>query len=422
MIVTKAAIPTWEPLLKEDDDYVEGGKPFERSGIGKGAMSIPPQRDFLPIDLHHEEFVNVRKAEVPLGISYTEAVPVSLSTRITPAQGNATVQVVPDDDHILGKRRVFVRWDRMENTNLTPEQYVMSLPRVCPPVTFRHSNTSVWRDNVGWRIQRFIDGEKLSADNLGKIRGALQQQDQLQYAVNSDGQCVLHQEILDKFLDLCVEALFRKRNSQELESQLWRIVAHCFANRAEIEKHLHQEIENLDTDMLHHQLLAAGRCIRSSETCKLFIDTFCRRMRKPNGVNNWMRAFSELVKYRPDALSMVLSDVCYSLLIPLFRIFNVELDKCLREGGDASQKQLIKFSFVGMVFLLRRRIYDQEFLPPDSELAVAIKNVAQKAQAEAQQGRLVFSANSHVDMYQSLQQLIDYIDKRGHGSIAMAED
>lgn len=60
-------------------------------------------------------------------------------------------------------------------------------------------------------------------------------------------------------------------------------------------------------------------------------------------------------------------------------------------------------------------------MPPDSSLAQETKSVASRAREMARRGKLRFAKNSAIDMEMELQRFIDYVDKKGHGSIAMAD-
>lgn len=133
IIVTKHGEPIWIDLLKEDDEYVEGGKEFFKEGIGKGSMKIPAGRKSLMIELNHEEYSTVRGVDSQFDVETTKTVPVSLSAAIMPAQGNARVEVVPEQEAVLGRRRIYTRWETMQDTGKPPKQFLDSLPRVCPP-------------------------------------------------------------------------------------------------------------------------------------------------------------------------------------------------------------------------------------------------------------------------------------------------
>jgi hypothetical protein len=72
-----------------------------------------------------------------------------------------------------------------------------------------------------------------------------------------------------------------------------------------------------------------------------------------------------------------------------------------------------------IVFMLRRRAYDNGFLDPDSELAGRIKDTFRRAIEAHRSGQLRVIGGA-VDLPRALQQMIDYIDRRGMGSILLA--
>ena len=91
------------------------------------------------------------------------------------------------------------------------------------------------------------------------------------------------------------------------------------------------------------------------------------------------------------------------------------------QPGDVALRQILRFSFVGLAFLLRRRAFEPNFMPPESSLAQKAKSVAYHAHEMARTGKLHFAQNSAINMEMELQRFIDYVDKKGHGSIAMAD-
>jgi hypothetical protein len=60
-------------------------------------------------------------------------------------------------------------------------------------------------------------------------------------------------------------------------------------------------------------------------------------------------------------------------------------------------------------------------MPPNSSLAEEAKSVASRAQEMARRGKLRFAQYSAINMEMELKRFIDYVDKKGHGSIAMAD-
>jgi hypothetical protein len=69
--------------------------------------------------------------------------------------------------------------------------------------------------------------------------------------------------------------------------------------------------------------------------------------------------------------------------------------------------------------MLRRRMFDLDFLDPELELATQAKELFRTAIDRYKQRRLRPLGGS-VDLPAALQQMINYIDRKGSGDILMA--
>ena len=75
---------------------------------------------------------------------------------------------------------------------------------------------------------------------------------------------------------------------------------------------------------------------------------------------------------------------------------------------------------MAMVYMLRRRAFDDEFLPPESESAEWIKAEFRAAKIDASTGRLVLMGGA-VNLQEQLQLIIDYIDRCGKGQLLIGD-
>jgi len=339
-----------------------------------------------------------------------------------PAQGNAKLEVVPEQKYALGRKQIYARWDTMKDTKLNPKAFLDTIDRICPSVTKRIQGAEPWR-RARRIIEQNLESERWEQELLNEARIALQHRFYGQYPISTEGKVNLYQELLDSFIDDILVKMHAIIDKDQLAEEDWfwkagwRILAHTFANRPDIEPLLDQELDGYGTELPPEQLLAVGRCVRGSEIASKFVEIFLARLQQSStGVNNWLRAFSELAKFRPNTFELVQNKECNRAWKYLIPIFEHEL-----RPGDASRRRILPYSFVGLAFLLRRRAYDQSFMPPESLLARNAKEVACQAQEMARIGRLTFAREGQIDMNMELQRFIDYIDRRGHGSIAMAD-
>ncbi len=78
-----------------------------------------------------------------------------------------------------------------------------------------------------------------------------------------------------------------------------------------------------------------------------------------------------------------------------------------------------RWSSLIVVYMLRRRMFDLDFLDPERELATKAKELFRTAIDRYKQRRLRPLGGS-VDLPAALQQMINYIDRKGSGDILMA--
>jgi hypothetical protein len=131
-------------------------------------------------------------------------------------------------------------------------------------------------------------------------------------------------------------------------------------------------------------------------------------------VNNWLRALSEVIKYRDGATQAITGDLCLALTKHLLDIFDASFNP-----ADNFQPMVFRHSCVAVVYLLRRRVYENNYFDPEHPLARRAKKLFSLAQASDRKG-LIRIPGGMVDLQKELQTLIDYIDRRGRGAIAMA--
>jgi len=416
MIVTKLGEPTWEDLLEDEDRYVDGGRMWTRSGVGKGQMAIARDSDELPVDLNHDEFDTVRTVSSKLSAESDSRIPLSLSVSIMPAQGNARIEVVPDEEGALGRSRLLMDWAAMKDTEESPEEFLDSIERICPRVTVRRQSWDRWR-HVRWLIQSLVRsgrGIDSSLPKLDEIRLALQQPEMgsASYALGSAGTVAVGGEDLEAFVDRLVDHLLQHPVGSAAEGSVYRCLAHVFTADPRFQGILAKEIAGpLDPP----RLMAIGRCLRDTRSIALFARVFCRRLKQSHDrVGNWLRAFSELVKFREAALEHVPSKLCLEVTGHLLSIF---------DSTFTSKRMLspiiFRHSCVGVVYLLRRRAYDNGYLSPDSCLAKGGKLLFKKALDLAERG-VIHLPGGMVNLRAELPKLIDYIDRKGRGSIEMA--
>lgn len=423
LVVTKMGEPVWEDLLKDDDTYVDGGKTWIRSEVGKGQMAVMAGREDIPIDLHHEEYSTVRTVTSRLPEAPKDQSPVSLNVSITPAQGNAQVEVIPDSKELFGRRRVMVDWGTMKDTEKAPKEWLDEIPRICPPVVIRFQSKDRYNALV-WHFEQFLSTtprSKTLVTYLHDINKRLQQKDPSlwqdnHYAFGSEGKALFDNEVVENMTEFLVEILKQKNTTVDLKNNTIRVLANMFTPDPNFQEILSSEIEDIEYENDTRPLLMAiGRCLRDSESIGEFGKAFFRRLRETHDlVNDWLRAFSEVIKYRQSALQQISSDLCIVITKHLLEIFEDNINP-----PENFHPLIFRHSCVGIVYLLRRRIYENDYLPPDSFLAQKAKQLFTRTKDLAKNGKIKLPGGM-VNLQVELQNLIDYIDRRGRGVIVIA--
>ena len=72
-----------------------------------------------------------------------------------------------------------------------------------------------------------------------------------------------------------------------------------------------------------------------------------------------------------------------------------------------------------MAFMLRRRIFDDSFVPPDSDLAALVKQTCLNVIQGYENGSIRVMGGS-VDLPAVMRQLIKYVDREGQGAFVLA--
>jgi len=420
ILVSSRRGPEWLDLLREDDGYVDGGMEFSRSRVGMGALSIAAGHDQLEFDMGHEEHPTVRTHTTSLPVRHKTDVQVALSVSIRPAQGNARIEIEPVEPGALGGSRVFFDWKRMEDTGKTPRERLEEQPLVCPNVTFREQSTSRWR-SVSKLLEYYSELKSFESRlrEIDDIRTELRRSEApgvYRYAVNSDGEVLNRQDVLTTFVETALADLDRAGDSKD-GLRITRALAYSCTSNPRFQNYLASRITAWKTDLKSAQLLAIGRCLRDSSSIATFLRVFLERLSYGHdGTNIWVGSLSDLIRFREEALLAVDSSQCYSAVSELADIF----EELLVTRERRFRPFVFRNVCVSIVYLLRRRSYDDSFLDPNEQLATHVKGLFRRAQELALNGQ-IRPIGGLVDVHEEMQRLIDYIDRRGRGIINMAE-
>lgn len=423
-VVMRNGEPDWEPLLADEHQYVPGGKVWKRVPNLSG-FAIKPGTTTLTLTIDHEEYPTVRELQADLSrVQVTSREGVSFAVSIEPAAGNARIEVVPEVPKLFGGRRVLVdirdRGGTAVDTRKTPAEYLADLPRIFPGLLPRGSSAGKW-----WAAVPKIE-EALAITTVGprlvtaleRVRTSLRQKDQNlmgdHTAVASDGTVAVGLQETPALLVQLVETLTARLDTRNVDVRMdiVRALAVTSTPDNDLQSYLLTEINRqrraMMPDIDDAVLSAIGWCLRDERGIADFAVLLERRLRcSLNGCNNWLKAFSEVLRYRETAAREIPSEVCMSISSLALRVF-------VEQATAERLSFLFRNSALLIVYLLRRRAWDDDYMPPQSELAVMTKMAFEGVIRDIKARRLV-PMGGIVSIPEQLKVMIDYIDRQGRG-------
>jgi hypothetical protein len=420
MVILEKGEPTWIDLLEPEQKWVEGGKEWQRPERVYG-LKLSPKSIDLKVAIAHEDFDDVREVVTSVPPTSEQMERVSLSVKMTPAQGNARIEVHPENEAIFRNKRVFIDWKHMRefldaNQNRTDKDgYLNAYPRIFPELLPRLSSTRFFHrvhstliDLQGLMETNYSPSE---VDQLLKdAKDLLLKKDQGMYprdatAFDSEGNCNGSFR-LQEFIQIAWPYFEANRLNNFV-----RAIAYTHVDHPELKSLIINKIREPYVD--EDYVLASGKCLRSPEEVSRFANAMLYQLACGRAKFVWWNALAELLRFRGSATQLLESADCMKLLKYAGAIFHTE-----RKRGKA--KQLFRTVCMAMVYMLRRRAFDDEFLPPESESAEWIKAEFRAAILDASAGRLVLMGGA-VNLQEQLQLIIDYIDRRGKGQLLIGD-
>ena len=378
----------WISLLGEADKFVAGGQewqlqePIRGLSIRQGASSVK-----LAV-CHEDEFV--RELRVLLEGPTSAELAATLFVSATPAQGNAKLKLVTDAAFGRTQSAIYANWKTMKaamqlDQPVRKDEYAKTQPRAYPNLSVRPANEARWlifEKRVGLFLASSQSTQRslFSTISLSKILDSVRFVNGCS-AISSEGSPPQH-FINKKRMDLVVELtkyLFDKiRRSptsfQPQQSEMLKVLAYMSARVDGLEEFIETKIRsNFYIDEL--TCIVAGNCIRRADLAATFITKLLDYIPKSSQqrlLNYQMQAIARLISQREDALSMLSETQAYVLLDACLKVFKHELE-------EGNLNWLFEHSGLVVVYTLRFRINNPEFLAPDSKKALEAKELFSEA-------------------------------------------
>lgn len=422
----QAGKAAWLDLLQSEDVFVEGGRVWRRPEPVRG-LSVQAGRHSLEVPVWHEEFPTVRKVMAEFDAPLEADVSVELDVRIEPAQGNARIEVRPImAGQVAGgtsarsdssMRTLWLEWSRMTDEGVSPEEWLSKLPTSYPPPMRRSASRTKWR-TARRAIQDFVQSGSMK--QLFGVIQLLQQRDTPDAsdssdsniearatAVSSDGEAPAGDtELLNQYAELLIDRLGTRTAKTKAPGDVLRGLAYASARHPRLQQWLEHRIRAVGLGLSQQELAACGWCLRKPEAIAALAEAFATRLERfSTGHNNWLKAMAEILRYREDACQAIDSSVCARLIHGLCVVFEQQL-------ADRNTQILFRNSALGIVYLLRRREYDDAFLAPDAILTRRVKDAFNRA-IEMIRSRQTRTIGGSINLDRALQTMIDYIDRKG---------
>ena len=414
-VVSRLGEPEWISLLAEDDAYVLGGQKWARPEPVRG-IRIPGSK-LLKLAVDHEDFDDVREAFINIPDSFTPNQEAQLLVEITPAQGNAKVEVatiprVRTNSPLTANLQKMEAVRDNENQVLTPKKYLDWCPRVAPPVLPRLASPAHWNQTARGLVVMLLrqPPQTWKTDKMDRIRKELVQKRRQPNdprnitAIGSDGRVDEYEAEFDALVQGAAMSL-TSRDSRHRKAVI-RMLAYTSTDAEVVLDYASRIARRGPRDEEEFRLV--GNCLRSSQGICDFLLTCTSQHLSSHQV----RTIAELASYRSSALELIDSHSMEGL----YDVISKEFSQLAKR---VSVRLHFRYLTLCVAFLLRRRIFDDSFISPDNTLARRVKatciDVIRRYEAEQ-----IHIMKGSVDLPAVMRQLIQYVDREGHGAFVLA--
>lgn len=376
----------WCSLVK--DDVIEGGETYENPSLPK--FAVKPGQKEIEFFLMREDSDKIKKLPFSLPGPAPSQIGLDLKVKMRPAQGFASVEVIPSETKAFGSEHLYLDWSRMEASELPKE----SKGRGFPPTFGIKTHPNVYHA-VKWTLKTYLQTNFIDPkygqvvlqlkDEINRARSVLWNYgDNTGYRiVNENGylpggiDTILLLNVINKMDNEIGELLARKmtrRNSKNFK-YLIQISTWLFAGAPEncyayLRQMLKSDKINAPVIVVH----GSGRSFSQNEDVKLFFDVAVDRIKdNPLRTNNWVLAISRILQHRNEAPKCLRPD--QALFLAKFACDR--MNSQLRQGNI---KQIFKNSAHLFLFLLRwRTVGDFLVEGEEYELGQRAKSILENA-------------------------------------------
>jgi len=351
----------WCSLVK--DDVKEGGETYENPSPPK--FAVEPGQHEIEFFLRREDSDDYKKLPFALPGPAPSQIGLDLKVKMRPAQGFASVEVIPSETKAFGSEHLYLDWSRMEPSELPEEAIGIGFPQTFGIET--HPN--VYKA-VKWTLKTYLQTTFIDhgygqvilqlKDEISRTRSVLWNYgDNTGYrVVNENGnlpggvETTLLLNVINKINNEIGNFFAHQITAENSEDfkYLIQISTWLFAGAPEncyiyLRRMLKENNITTNRNVVH----GAGRSFSQNDDIKLFFDVAVDRIRdNPLRTNNWVLAISRILQHRDDAPKCLSPD--QALFLAKFACDRMKSQ--LRQGNI---KQIFKNSAHLFLFLLRWR-------------------------------------------------------------------
>jgi hypothetical protein len=427
LLVIRKGEPEWLDVLRDlesSDDtpqYVDGNREWERDPNLEG-VALPINERRPRFDLMQQGHSTARRAVALLPKAPNKKQPVYLNIRMRPASGFARIRVLPADADFTFERPVLLDFQSMEDTGKTRERVLAEVERGWPAIHRRKASPDAWREFVHLTLSSAAVSTRLSDFRKALVRKD-NAYDKGATALSSEGapppMAVDGEKLLLAFLDRVTPLITRPSVASDAEAVLGYTSAEHPTIRDLLDKRLR------GTELSQESLILIGNCAREPRVIARALTKIQAELEAERPPAFRAVAVAQLCRFRESALEATPTNVCNGLAECLDRLIAEKYSEASQYWQDYHRPKSLAIIFReccrAVLFLLRRRKYDENFLPPDGVTARSLKETFRKTTDAVQADKMRFMAGA-VSQLDTLHQISLYIDWKGSGVVNFGDD
>ncbi|MBF0230620.1 MAG: hypothetical protein HQK63_13705 [Desulfamplus sp.] len=423
----------WETIVSTDE--IEGGETyFEKfSEKFKKHFSVSQGEEHINFFLKRMDADQCRKLPFDFPAPVPEKILVDLHITMEPAQGFASVEIIPDKPELFGKKHLFLDWQRMESADCDEDSPppISKIGYPEPVILKSHlqvfiNNETIFKDYINISPRDIKYKQVLS--NLKQAIKTTQFINKKSYGIlDSNGN--ISKLTDDDYIRIPTDSLFKEedylRNKELIRKTIIKLdseIKSAIAKQVNLHPHLKTLITissfffieapancrkylksiliNNRTSIKSNTIYSIGRSFHLLDDVKLFFEVAIERIKQDtNKTDIWVRGINKILLHREEAYKSLNKEQALFLV-------SFARDKMKDELFKNNIKMIFKNSANLFLFLLRWRKNESNFLTKatkDYQLGQEVKDILINA--------VQYAGNKNIEKI--LKQIAKYIEYQG---------